>query len=360
MTQKIKDLKEINVIFQSFFKEENLNILKILYFRNGEYTNKLLKNKNQKINEKNISDFFQIYIYLKITKDGYINPLEILKIYENFPNYVNYYEKNINKKEIESFTLKIFTLIKNLDKLNDKISSTIYPYIFSFEKNINYLIDSKFLSNNLDITMIDFNNKKTKNKLNEKIIKLKEEYKEENLILQNLKIIKKLYFREKFFILKWLWKNKYLNLKDLEKRNFISKIKIKELQGKFKNKFSSEEIDYKVWEYILQRFSDTNKFRNSISHLENLILTDKDIKKLINYFSNQYQLLRNNYTISIFYKIKIHILTNNFISNDNLIYEYYKKIINFDFKKANYYKSKIQFNSVNKDEKNFPENYSSI
>jgi|ERR1051325_4180818 hypothetical protein len=206
MNKKEKNKFNFNKEYQNFFNKSNSEIINILYSEKYNLNYSILnKNyKNIKIdNFKKKLEFFQIYYFLLIVKSGYISPIKIVGIYKNFPNYINdILEKNKSKK-IKNFEVEIKKLIDSLDVLNDKILAIIYTYIFSFEKNINYLINSKLIIKYLNIFEMKFKNS-LKNKIlsiQEKNIDIKEE---KNIFLKNSKIINKLYFAEKILILKYL------------------------------------------------------------------------------------------------------------------------------------------------------------
>lgn len=220
MNKDIKKIFKVDQEYQNFFKEPNINLIKILYSEENKLNYSILREDHKiiKINNKiRRFEFIQIFYFLELSKSGYFTPAKIIQIYKNFPDYIDYLlEKNKNK-ERQNFENKIISLINDLNNLNDKISSIIY------------LIDSKFILKNLDLLKVKF--KKTS--LNEKIINIANENEkiktEKNIFLRNSKIINKLSLREKILILKFLWDKDYLNLNnDLSERNFISKEKIEE------------------------------------------------------------------------------------------------------------------------------------
>ncbi|BDV03477.1 MAG: hypothetical protein HPPSJP_1980 [Candidatus Hepatoplasma scabrum] len=146
--------------------------------------------------------------------------------------------------------------------------------------------------------------------------------------------MEELYFKEKISILKYLQNEKFLTLQDLIKRKFISSGKIKERENFFRKKgFSEEGIKNGIWNYFIERLQKTSDLRNKISHLDNLIIKKNDSEDLLNYFYGQFDLLRNDYTIEIFYKIKLIFLKNNLISRNDILRNHYEDFFAFKMKK---------------------------
>ncbi|BDV03476.1 MAG: hypothetical protein HPPSJP_1970 [Candidatus Hepatoplasma scabrum] len=126
-----------NLEYQKFFKTPNWELIEILYSRN-KYSILREDHIAIKINtRKRKLEFLQIYLYLQIVKNGNINPIEIIEVYDNFSDYIDsILSKNIDEKHKNDFEIKIINLILCLRNINTKISSILYSYIFSFEKTL--------------------------------------------------------------------------------------------------------------------------------------------------------------------------------------------------------------------------------
>ncbi|BDV02606.1 MAG: hypothetical protein HPAVJP_4950 [Candidatus Hepatoplasma vulgare] len=337
--KNINENKEKNKLFENFYKKNfneflnNINYLKTFYkeikkykltkkhdilnFINQKEFNKTeIKNNNFKLLIlKNKEEFFDLFLFTIIVKLGEINPIRLLIYFEQFPNYLN--EKNILNNKINE---KLVLLDSQIENLNEKTSSIMYEYIFSYEKYLTKLIRKKCINENLNILELNIKKKWFVNKRLENIEK------KINPILspelKNLEILNFLSFNEKDEILNFLWNEKYINIDDLVKENFINKEQVSYLRKKGKN-------DQNIFDHFKQCLVKVKDYRNKISHLENFILLKKDINELISFFKDQYYLLRNNFTIETLYKVKILFLKNNFINKEEILKEHYKNLLSF-------------------------------
>lgn len=327
--------KENNI--KSFFDEVNISYKKnysqnkdLIFFLKNNLENLVFKNfeENTIIDENNLSKYVEWIIFIKSAKTGIIDLNDLIIIYKKFEKFIEYYWKNDQK----SLQEKLINLILNVNKLNNLTSSILHKYIFNLEKKLFNLIIGKFVENNININDLILFEKKSKyqksfeRKIN-LIIKDKKIENERRLLIKNSIILKSISFSYKIDILQWLWNNKKINLDELVKRNnFICENRIKELEIKSRSK-KIDSVNNYIFDFIIDNLRTTVRYRNNISHLENLIIDNHNANQLLSYLKKQENFLQNNKANEIIYEIKLIFIKNNFISNNFFTKKYYKNFL---------------------------------
>ncbi|BDV03749.1 MAG: hypothetical protein HPPSJP_4700 [Candidatus Hepatoplasma scabrum] len=321
----------LNANYKNLYKEN----LKLIEFFKKNIKCSILDefNSNTIINYSNWVSYKELSEIICSIKKANIDINDLIIVFDKFAKFIDYYSKKNSPKYFDiNRTTEIINLIKNFSIINDQISSNLYKYINYYEKKISHLILEKSIKDNINISELKLreNKKKEKQKDFDKtinlIIKDKKISKKDNFE-KNLVIIKNLSFYYKNEILKSMWYHKLITLDELINCEFIAKSKKEQLEINFKKTKQNLKEENHIFNFIFAKLESTRKYRNKISHLENLIISKKSANNLYDYLEKQEDLMRNGVSKSILFKIKSIFLENEFIRNNQFTKKYYQKFL---------------------------------
>lgn len=345
--------KKVFYLISEKLIKNNKNITEIKLYENNKQE-QFQKNLNWIIKDKKIegkNDFEKNSIIIRNISFSYKN--EIVKwmwnknliTLEELINYgfINKHKKNeleekwnIQNKNLEKEDYILNFVIDYIRKLKDQ---PVKKYINKITKITNLIIDKidfntgKFINNKLDLSEIylykkDYKNEKYQKNIN--LIIVKENLNNnQNNYLKNSKIIRYLSFEYQIDLFLWLLKGKIITIEELINKGIFNKRKIKKYEQKIlweKEKMKLKKEDY-IFNFILESLNNTRKYRNKISHLENLIISKHSANNLYSYLIKQENLMKNGISKNLLFKIKTNFSENEFIRKNKFTKKYYKKFL---------------------------------
>lgn len=296
----INTLKKENILDENIINFLDKN--KIITFSNIHF-------------EKDSSELFKFAFFNNSIKEGRIDIYILENFYNSFKKTISIYAK---ENEI-NFVNKMLKLLKELENIQDEFRRLLYPYVFSFEF---YL--ERFLYKEIIVSRINFSDILR--------IVIKEENDDLNNKLDLIYISKRLHsfsFYHKIEILKFLWKEKYIDLEKLSNYNFIHKNKLNQLRKiiykKYKDLNKKEELIF-MWN-VIPILNNTRKYRNNISHLNDLVMKKEKIDYLYNYLIKQEDFLRNDVARKLIINIKNFLENSSFIKKNSYLKKYFEKFL---------------------------------